>query len=116
MQDCFRAHPDVYGAELDDEDDDANATAAAPSPGDESKPESQDHAQSGASASAAVPAAQLDASSHPAEKHSRAKEVHSQIKENPNAQVEQSESEELLPKAWHDTEEKNATKAAATEK
>ncbi|KAF1992217.1 hypothetical protein K402DRAFT_344359 [Aulographum hederae CBS 113979] len=32
MQDCFRAHPDIYGAELDDEEEEEGAAAPAPAP------------------------------------------------------------------------------------
>lgn len=98
MQDCFRAHPDVYGAEL--EDDDAPAeTPAAPS-----KEE----------VSAAVKA---DAASHPDEKHARAKEIKTQVASAAAKEGEQAESEELIPKAWHDTESENTEfKAQKSEK
>lgn len=96
MQDCFRQHPEVYGAELEDDEE---------GPADEVKPEEP------------LPAAQIDASSHPEEKRSQAKEVKSQMDASVGADGEQSESDTLLPKAWHDTEEKNTdTKATRTEK
>ncbi|KAJ5105064.1 hypothetical protein NUU61_002411 [Penicillium alfredii] len=65
MQDCFRQHPDVYGAELED-DEPEGAPASSEQP---------------------ATAAETDASSHPQEK--------------------QSESDSLVPEAWHDTEENN---------
>ncbi|KAL6236776.1 hypothetical protein BDW75DRAFT_206040 [Aspergillus navahoensis] len=81
MQDCFRAHPDVYGAELD-EDEEAGAEAVA--------------------AGAEQPlAAEVDASVPPAEKHEQAKEVRNQVK---SAAGEVAESEEVVPKAWHESE------------
>ncbi|KAL5041820.1 hypothetical protein BDW71DRAFT_191165 [Aspergillus fruticulosus] len=81
MQDCFRAHPDVYGAELDDEEE-AGAEAGA--------------------AGAEPPlAAEVDASVPPAEKNEQAKEVHNQVK---SAVGEVTESEEVVPEAWHESE------------
>ncbi|KAL5000943.1 mitochondrial intermembrane space import and assembly protein 40 [Aspergillus recurvatus] len=81
MQDCFRAHPDVYGAELDD-DEEAGAEAGA----------------AGAEQPLAV---EVDASVPPAEKHEQAKEVRNQVK---SAAGEVAESEEIVPKAWHESE------------
>lgn len=78
MQDCFRAHPDVYGAELEEEDDEAEGDPAGP-----------DAAPSGQKPSAV----ELDASSHPDEKRDAAEKS-----EHPDA---------LVPKASHDAEEKN---------
>ncbi|RJE17972.1 hypothetical protein PHISCL_09687, partial [Aspergillus sclerotialis] len=96
MQDCFRQHPDVYGPELEDDED---------APAD------------GARSDEAVPAAQIDAASHPEEKRSQAKEVKSQMKASADSDDEQPESDALLPKAWHDTEDKNVdTKATQREK
>lgn len=108
MQDCFRAHPEVYGSELDDEDDGAapaaDTDAGAPSA---ESPNSDDQ----------VPATQRDAASDSGDKQSRANEAKSQMNESTGAHPEQAESDQLLPKAWYDTEEKNTeTKAARTEK
>ncbi|KAL4803202.1 mitochondrial intermembrane space import and assembly protein 40 [Aspergillus unguis] len=84
MQDCFRAHPDVYGAELED-DDEAPATVEPP---------------------AEQPlATELDASSTPEEKRERAKAVRDQVKAD-NGEV--AESDEVVPKAWHESEPKKA--------
>ncbi|OQE23078.1 hypothetical protein PENSTE_c009G10400 [Penicillium steckii] len=85
MQNCFRAHPDIYGAELEDEE----AEAAAPATSD-----------------AAPTAADIDASSHPEEKQARAKEVNADMKAEAE-KGETAESEALVPKAAHDAEEKN---------
>ena len=86
MQDCFRQHPDVYGAELeDDEEFEGGApVAAAPSPDD------------------ANPPAEQEATPGTDEKRARAKEVHSQMKTEAAEKGEHSESDELLPKAAHD--------------
>ncbi|KAJ5685940.1 hypothetical protein N7536_008559 [Penicillium majusculum] len=99
MQDCFRQHPEVYGAELED-DDEPQPQSDAPAP----------------SEAPAIPevtptAAEVDASSPPTEKQTRAKEV-TQVKAETAAAGENPEGDSLIPKAAHDTEEKNeATKA-----
>ncbi|KAE8150215.1 hypothetical protein BDV25DRAFT_154815 [Aspergillus avenaceus] len=90
MQDCFRQYPEVYGAELEDDE-------AAPAEGEQPL------------------AIELDAASHPDEKRARALETTSAVKSEQAQQGELSESDDLLPKAWHDTEAEN-TKAQKTEK
>lgn len=103
MQDCFRQHPDVYGAELEDDE------AQQPSHISENTtaPTSPEIAT----------ASQLDAVSHPDDKHARAKEVRTQIADAAVRDGEQAESDQLIPKAWHDTDKKNEeTKAQKTEK
>lgn len=99
MQDCFRAHPDVYGAELE-EDDEAEG---APAPAPDAAPSDQQPS-----------AAELDALSHPDEKRARAKEVRDQVKTEVAEKGEHPEADALLPKASHDAEEKN--QAAQSEK
>jgi mitochondrial intermembrane space import and assembly protein 40 len=100
MQDCFRAHPDVYGAELE-EDEEAEGT---PAPATGAAPSDQGPS-----------AAELDASPHPDEKRARAKEVRDQVKAEVAEQGEHPEADALLPKATHDAEEKNQA-AQKTEK
>lgn len=95
MQDCFRAHPDVYGAELED-DDEAEGDAAAPSAASDDTPAGQEPS-----------AVELDASSHPDEKRARAKEARSQMKTDIAEKGEHPEADALVPKAAHDAEEKN---------
>ncbi|KAJ6107730.1 intermembrane space import and assembly protein 40 [Penicillium sp. IBT 18751x] len=80
MQDCFRQHPEVYGAELEDDEVEGGA---APS------------------------ATETDTSSHPEEQRARAKEVHAQVKADNAEKGEHAESEALVPKAAHDAEDKN---------
>lgn len=92
MQDCFRAHPDVYGAELE-EDEEAEG---APAPGADAAPSDQQPS-----------AAELDASSHPDEKRARAKEVRDRVKAEVAEKGEHPEADTLLPKASHDAEEQN---------
>ncbi|KAF4183492.1 hypothetical protein CNMCM8927_004924 [Aspergillus lentulus] len=110
MQECFRRYPDVYGAELEDDDE---ADAAAATAAGVSEPSEQP-----ASPADSAPAAEIDASSHPEEKRARAKDVHAQVKSEIAEKAEQAESEDLIPKAWHDTEGKNdiVTKPEQTEK
>ena len=100
MQDCFRQHPEVYGAELEDDD--------------EPQPQSDAPAPSEASAIPEVTptAAEVNASSHPTEKQTRAKEVHTQVKAETSAAGENTEGDSLIPKAAHDTEEKNEASKA----
>ncbi|OQE39910.1 hypothetical protein PENCOP_c006G00251 [Penicillium coprophilum] len=110
MQDCFRQHPEVYGAELEDDDEpqsDASAPSDAPAPSDSSAP-------SEASATSELPpsAAELDVSSHPIEKQTRAKEVNTHMKNETVAAGENVEGDSLIPKAAHDTEEKNQASKA----
>lgn len=94
MQDCFRQYPEVYGAELED-DDEPQADAPAPAP-------------------AALPptASEIDAASHPEEKHTRAKDVNTQMKADTAQVGENPDGDSLIPKAAHDTEEKNQTTKA----
>lgn len=97
MQDCFRQHPDVYGAELED-DEEIEGAAAAPA----------------SSTDTAAPAAEGEVTSGSDEKRDRAKEVHSQMKTNAAEKGEHPDLE-LLPKAVHDTEDMNEA-ARKTEK
>jgi intermembrane space import and assembly protein 40 len=92
MQDCFRRYPEVYGAELED-DDEPQTDAPAPS-------------------EAPPTAAEIDASSHPDEKRARAKDVNEQMKASTAEVGESPESDSLIPKAAHDTEEMNQTSKA----
>lgn len=91
MQDCFRQHPDVYGAELED-DEEIESAAPAPSPD---------------TAAPTAPAAEREAPPDSEEKRARAKQVHSQMKADA-AEIGEHPDLELLPKAVHDTEGKNA--------
>ncbi|KAL4941918.1 hypothetical protein BDV06DRAFT_193404 [Aspergillus oleicola] len=87
MQDCFRAHPDVYGAELEDDDEVAAAAAT-------SEPAVTD-------APGQPLAAQVDASVPPADKRERALEARDQVK---SAAGEVPEADQVVPKAWHESE------------
>ena len=94
MQDCFRQHPEIYGAELED-DDEPQPQADASTPSD-----------APATPEAPSTAAELDASSHPTEKQSRAKDVNTQVKTETVAAGENTGGDILVPKAEIDAEEK----------
>ncbi|KAL1869215.1 Oxidoreductase [Paecilomyces lecythidis] len=94
MQDCFRQHPDVYGAELDDDEVDTQL---------------RDQIAAEDNKTSQPSAAEIDAASHPDEKRARAKDVHAQAKVAAAGGTEHSESDELVPKQYHDTREKNET-------
>lgn len=93
MQDCFRQHPDVYGSELEDDE-----TEAGGEPGNDAPAGSAEDAPS-----ASVSAAERDVSSNPEEKQARAEDVRSEVKATDGHTGEQPESDELLPKAMHDS-------------
>ncbi|PKY05029.1 intermembrane space protein [Aspergillus campestris IBT 28561] len=102
MQDCFRAHPDVYGAELEDDDEAPQAQAEA-----ETEAEAPAASASAAAIEAPITANEIEAASAPEEKRTQAREVLSQVKTDAAVQGELAESDDLMPKAWHDTESKN---------
>ena len=111
MQTCFREHPDIYGAELqDDDDDDAPPTG-------EDAPSLSSPTLSPISSDAAIPVAATSASPEPQPSSSSvdpsttAREGGTSNTERAQAakrQVERdhgeptSESDELVPKAAHD--------------
>ncbi|OJJ07064.1 hypothetical protein ASPVEDRAFT_355367 [Aspergillus versicolor CBS 583.65] len=77
MQDCFRQHPDVYGAELED-DDEPSVEPNAEQP----------------------PVTQAEPSATPDEKRELAKQARDEVK----SVGEVAESDEVIPKAWHESE------------
>ncbi|KAL1305314.1 hypothetical protein AAFC00_002216 [Neodothiora populina] len=96
MQNCFREHPDIYGAEIDDDEapeDEAPAPEGAENDG------------------AAQPAAAVargekvaDGPSHPDEaqgKTERAQAALKQVKAEHGEPI--SETDEIVPKAWHES-------------
>ncbi|KAJ5647525.1 hypothetical protein N7490_003897 [Penicillium lividum] len=74
MQDCFRQHPDVYGAELEDDEVEGDAPTQSPSAGEQE-------------------------TSILAEKPSQVEEVNSEVKAIPEA-----DTDSLVPKSSHDEE------------
>lgn len=108
MQDCFRAHPDVYGAELEDDEDEAAVE------GTESEiPE----ATAGTPSDPQPPTRTPEGGKTPSPKSPEDEAVEGMLKSREAAQkateeVRQtqkplSESDEVVPKAWHDTTESN---------
>jgi intermembrane space import and assembly protein 40 len=93
MQDCFREHPDVYGSEVDDdeeEDHDGSSTDATSAPG----------ASSSSTPSSQSPDVEaLPSGNDEAAKTTRAKAASKQVHEQHKPE---SETEGLVPKAWHD--------------
>lgn len=97
MQDCFRQHPDVYGSELEDDEGEPGVE-----PGNDAHDGSAED-----SSSTSVTAAEGDVSSRSEDKQARAESAQSQVKTTDAHTGEHPESEELLPKALHDTHEQN---------
>jgi len=92
MQDCFREHPDVYGSEVDDdeeEDHDGSSTDATSAPG----------ASSSSTPSQSPDVEALPSGNDEAAKTTRAKAASKQVHEQHKPE---SETEGLVPKAWHD--------------
>lgn len=98
MQNCFREHPDIYGAELDDEETEAALESE--------KSGSESHNASGVEATSSSPThgeKVADGPAHPAEaqgKRERSKAAGEQVKAQHGEPT--SESNEAVPKAWHD--------------
>ena len=98
MQDCFRAHPDVYGAELEPSDDDdiPEQEMAGPEP---------TSATLTASSAPSNEPSQSPSTQEVREKRERAKSASQQVaREHGQGR---SESEDIVPKAWHDAREDN---------
>lgn len=96
MQDCFRAHPDIYGSELDE--DEVEDELLTPEDG-----EGQKGGQKGAPTAAQGdkvsdgPATPEDAQG----KTERSQAATEQVKREHGGQT--SETKEAVPKAWHDS-------------
>ncbi|KAI9879846.1 MAG: Oxidoreductase [Pleopsidium flavum] len=91
MQDCFREHPDVYGSELDDDEEEQDEELIANAVPTESD---------GAPTSIPPPSSQPSDSKAPASRDDDvAKAAPKQVRKQRNPQ---SETDDLVPKAWHD--------------
>ena len=94
MQDCFRQHPETYGAELEDDEDEVeeelHAREAATAPGDEA-PQS-------------TPKTFPEPVKEAEERKEPIPELHRDSSKTTNSELEKSGDEgcELLPKAVHD--------------
>lgn len=128
MQDCFREHPDIYGAELSD-DDDSSPDELPDVPGAET-PRSTSPSSDAAPAAAKTAAPQSSPASKPAPQSNKKQTAGNSTSETnepaattsfqrageAKAQVARdhgdssSESDELVPKAWHDARDKNESK------
>lgn len=105
MQNCFREHPDIYGAELDDEEEGEAV------PGDGARLVGEE--PRGAEDSSSPSLANMDGSHGRGEKVSDNPEPDAVQgkKERSEAATQQvhsdhgitSESDEMVPKAWHDS-------------
>lgn len=98
MQNCFREHPDIYGAELDEDEleGELNAPETANSSGVESTTSSQSAGQ-GEKVTNGAP-------DHPTDvqgKRERAQAAAAQVESDHGEPT--SESESAVPKAWHDS-------------
>jgi hypothetical protein len=98
MQDCFRQHPDVYGSELEEDEVDEqlqeHIASGAASDDNSNKPlPAEDYTTDPAAAS-------LNAS----EKHAEAKVIRAHVED---AHEQAQKEEELVPKAWHNTADKD---------
>lgn len=123
MQDCFRQHPDVYAAELEEDEDDAAAptpateagiaSSAAPTP---ETPSAAPTPEAPSAAPTTPPAAHARASkvedhaqpagSSPADdvagRKERAQAATKQVKQDHGEKEAMSESDAMVPKAAHD--------------
>ncbi|KAI9816263.1 MAG: Oxidoreductase [Pycnora praestabilis] len=110
MQDCFREHPDVYGAELDEEEEEqveeqgalaTSRNAASPSTETSTSPEPTSLSTRGGSGGEKVAHVNSDKSDPEADaKTKRAAAATKQVHEE---HAPHDESDALVPKAWHDT-------------
>lgn len=133
MQDCFRDHPDIYGAELEDDDQDVQEEDAAalsdapsepsesaqssPSPATESSAGQTPIASSAKSTSSKRASSSAPPPSHASAEHSSSEEEKGRTKRAKAAakQVDeeyepQSESDEMVPKAMFDATASNEGK------
>lgn len=89
MQNCFREHPEIYGSEMDEEEVDAQLDAQG---------------QQTAAASEAPPAQQGTVAE--SESRSRVQAASEQVKQ----QGPMDETDEMVPKAWHDGRQSTTAK------
>lgn len=106
MQNCFREHPDVYGGELDDEEEGAEGTKVEQEEGRPvsvaSDPAPQSARVEAETASSSAPASGVDPAAKEGEKR-RVKEATEQVR----GEGAMDESDDMVPKAWHDTTNAN---------
>ena len=111
MQDCFREHPDIYGAELEDDDESQPDDQAALSPADPAIPESATSAVPDSQPPPPPPSSTTNPwTSRPAtgSDTDRARAAKQQVERDHGEPT--SESEEVVPKAAHDATAASAAK------
>lgn len=96
MQDCFRQHPDVYGAELEDSDNSPDEDLDQPQ---SEAPENPETTPALPSTSQPNSVSNPTPTDDPTAQTARAKAATAQVSRDHGAQ---SESDELVPKAAHD--------------
>lgn len=112
MQNCFREHPDIYGAELDDDEEGVaesmeGETAPVPS---EPAPQTQvasteppttpkEPAQQSSSNTSSIPTAAVSAKNDP-----------TPALQNDSVAKADADSEDLVPRAWHDSRDSTQSK------
>jgi intermembrane space import and assembly protein 40 len=97
MQNCFREHPDIYGAELDD-DEVAEVQAE------------EDRAQASIAQSKEAQATGSSAAVAQASRPDGPGQVEKPSSQDKRSAEHQSETSELVPKAWHDGRESKTEK------
>ena len=133
MQDCFRDHPDVYGAELEDDDQDiqeedaatpsdapseaSQPTQPSPPPAPESgagqtptAPPTKSTSSKPASSSAPPPSHASAESPSPSEERGRTERAKAATRQVKEEHEPQSESDEVVPKAMFDATASNEGK------
>ena len=107
MQGCFKEHPDHYGDEFGDDDDELDE-AIEGSEAQNTPAIAKTESPSPAPVQQTSSEASTDSSSDTHADSSSAKRVKAATDQVASQHPEpQSETDELVPKAWHDTTEKN---------
>lgn len=109
MQDCFRLHPDVYGSELQEDEVDEQLTEQIAQRDREEqaikaqKEQQQQQSPANDDIKIADPAV---SSLNDTEKHAETEELR---KANAAAKVANQQEEELVPRAWHESDGQSKT-------
>ena len=109
MQGCFREHPDVYGAELEDEEDPDAAPVAAEGEDVTAAATTSANPELGSPPPPELTPALSNIPSGTPDETTRAQSAKDHM-ENTHAGEATSESDELVPKAAHDATSANAGK------
>jgi hypothetical protein len=108
MQDCFRLHPEVYGSELQEDEVDEQLTEqiAQRDREEQSIKTQQQQQQQEADQNELKTADPAVSSLNPAEKHAETEELR---RANEAAKVANQQEEELVPRAWHESDGETKT-------